>query len=62
MMGIKEALFGAIGGLIIGVILMAYLVSQIGENLDPTTNAIFTIFVPILFCIAGAYMGYEYKN
>ena len=60
-MGDKEALIGAFAGLIIGVILMAFLLSQIGNKLDPTTNAIFRYCVPILFCIYGAYKGYEYE-
>ncbi len=61
-MGYKEAVIGAIGGLIIGIILMAFLISQIGNQMDPTTKGIFTNFIPILFLLAGAYTGYEYDT
>jgi len=59
-MGYKEAFIGAVLGLMIGVILMAFLLSEIGSQLDPMTYAIFAYCVPILFCIYGAYKGYEY--
>jgi len=61
-MGYKEAVLGAVLGLVIGVILKAFLLSEIGSQLDSTTYAIFEYCVPILFCIIGAYKGYEYDT
>ena len=61
-MGYRDSLIGAVVGLIISIILMAFLLSEIGESLEITTKAIFQHCVPVLSCIVGAYMGYEYNN
>jgi len=59
-MGFKNALIGAGLGLVIGVILMIFILSEIGSQFDPMTYETFNYGVPILCGIYGAYEGYKH--
>ena len=58
-LGFKNAIIFGIIGLVIGIILVAYIISQIGSSLTPETRWIWEVVVPILFMIAGLSSGYK---
>ena len=59
-MSLKNGLFGLIIGLIIGFVCGNYILEIIGST-DNWTQVSFSIIVPLIFSIGGAYIGYEYK-
>ena len=61
-MGYKKAVIGGIAGLIIGLILQAFILSEIGDSLSAMSKAIWMFFVPIVFSIGGVFIVYEYKG